>query len=318
MATGVKPAGGTCSLTRPAVHRSAKVVDNRLSGQTRAVLDRLTARIDKGFGDCVAVMARSDVTVPGQPAPSHGLVHVFAHDGKRWLSYTYRAGRSEHTKTYFPISKLPEGWPRPGVREVLQLARHAVPTSFFLADGKEAWGGHLGSASRSYKTVQSMTKNLARYPEIMKAEQSLAGKVWPGLVGRRLAVGDKVELMKDDKHPGQVGLREISFYQVRQDVKRRNETVLWLDPAREDMPVEKTYRSYASDNKTVKNERHTKYLDYSQLPSGQWYPTRWRQTTTYRGADKDVQEYNLQIIPNMKLDDEWFTSPAKPIKKDDF
>ncbi|MCK4625889.1 MAG: hypothetical protein KAV00_11305, partial [Phycisphaerae bacterium] len=57
------------------------------------------------------------------------------------------------------------------------------------------------------------------------------------------------------------------------------------------------------------------------LPNGQWYPTRWRETRSQAPRSKkggkpkiSVQEYNLQIIPGMKLDKEWFTNPAERLK----
>ena len=65
-------------------------------------------------------------------------------------------------------------------------------------------------------------------------------------------------------------------------------------------------------------EASTKYLEYAQLPSGQWYPKRW-QETRLQGIPgkpsappaKSSQEFRLIVVPGMQLDKDWYVNPAE-------
>ena len=93
----------------------------------------------------------------------------------------------------------------------------------------------------------------------------------------------------------------------------------WIDPARDDMLVEKITRELEEDGGTVGEEWRTHYLDYDQLPNGQWYPTKWRWsyvTNDKKGNPKydNTRESHLRIYPDVGVDEDWFTNPAERLK----
>ncbi len=307
-----------------AVPRSAKVVDNRPVEQARTIMDRLEKRIEKGLGDYVAVLTVSNVQSDGTLSNQRGILRLFGSNQGRFVSNQYRVGRPANTedRTFFSLMGMPEGWPKPDVKKVLKRTRNAMPVMFFVMDGRRAWSGFYNTKTHSYVGGDKELPHLDMIP--WKAENVLVGQIWPS-PWRWYGLGTKVELLNDKNHPNQTGLRVRTYSYPTPKTKQLSETTIWLDPARDDMPVEKISRTYEKDNKTVKREYITRYLSYAQLPNGQWYPTRWKTTSgLYRGMGQDrvqnrgrlrsTREYNLQIFPNMKLEGEWFTNPAEKFK----
>ena len=201
----------------------------------------------------------------------------------------------------------------------------AKPIPYFVMDGKQAGVGYYNSG-RGYSTQRFSPQRLAIFPNSLQAEQGVAGQIWPSPQLRMwYGPSAKVELLSDNKHPGQVGLRVKTYSHPTPKSKQLQETILWLDPARDDVPVEKIRRTYEKDNKTVKREYISRYMGYAQLPSGQWYPTQWQVTSGIcqdvsrgqshnRGFVKGTRQYNLRIFPNVKLGEEWFTDPSEKWK----
>ena len=307
-----------------AVPRDAKVVDERPAEQTKALLERLEGRTKRAFGDCVAVMTICDVQLDGKPDPRGGSVRVFAANDKKRLAFDYRAGTvtgAQAPSALFALPAVPAGWPRPKVSELIKELRAISPNHYCLVDDKDGWIGWYDGKSPSHYRSRLLG------PEEKTALLWLAGEIWPSpqLRMRQYGQSAKVEMLGDRKHPEQIGVRIDGRNQDAPDIKQRQETIIWLDRARDDMPVERIYRTYGKDNKTVGREDITHYGSHAQLSNGQWYPTRWRTTSDLhsdmgrgrmgnRGRIRATREYHLQIVPNMKLDDEWFTNPAGKFK----
>ncbi|MCK4626470.1 MAG: hypothetical protein KAV00_14220, partial [Phycisphaerae bacterium] len=249
------------------VPRDAKVIDNR---PVQVVLHRLVEKVEKGFGNHVAVMTRSRVLPGGKLDTDRGRLRIFARNGAKWTSYRYRVGTPPvlpkgwarpNVEEFFSPPVLPKGWPRPNVKEVLKQTHNATAIHYFIMDGRKIWADDIyHSKSKSYQRV--------KFPGSWRANQTVAGQIWPG-------PGVKTKLISDKKRPKQIGLRRKMFLQNPKEPKgvgQRQETILWLDPARDDLPVEKTWRIYGRDSKKVATEVRTTFLEFARLPNGQWYP----------------------------------------------
>ncbi len=285
------------------VPRDAKVVDNRPAQGAQEVTKRLEARIRKGFGDGIAVLTAS---APDKP---RGLLTIFATQGEKMLTLQYRAGTPNKAPggcgSFCSPEGLPEGWPRPGLEEVRRIMDTAKPVQYFVLDGTQAWVGWYNSGEKAYSKQHFPPSHLARFPNSLQAEQGLAGRIWPSPQMRMwFGPQTKVEVLHDAKRDNQIGLCVETMSSPTQNTKQRNMSIFWLDPARDDMPVEKVHKTLSANGKTSKRKDITRYLDYAQLPNGQWYPTRWQ---TVR--DGKSGEYILQIFPGAILSNEWFAQP---------
>ncbi len=305
------------------VPRDAKVIDSRLAQQVKVILDRLDGRAVKGFGDCVGVITVTGVLPDGRLDAKErvGFLHVYATNGDKWLANNYRIGKPRSKRGWpasaFALAAPPKGWPRPDVKSLLRQIRHAATTRYVIINGSQGWMGWSNPRSPPFARLIHPKEKTVRI-----ADEGLGGVIWPNNYRNGWQnPGVKVKAISDKTRGRRlIGLHVERAEQIDQGMGRR-ETILWLDPTRDDMPVEKTRRIYDGKGKTVTTEVRTQYLEFARLPNGQWYPTRWREERSQAPRNKkdgkpriSVQEYNLQIVPGMKLDDEWFTNPAERLE----
>ncbi|MHC4631307.1 MAG: hypothetical protein ACYS9C_08535, partial [Planctomycetota bacterium] len=99
----------------------------------------------------------------------------------------------------------------------------------------------------------------------------------------------------------------------------RMEIIYWIDPARDDMPVETIARMFDKSHESITKERLTRYLNYASIRENQWYPTQWQKTNMDYSDESSktigITEYNLRIFPDMELDDWWFNTFANEMKQ---
>ena len=201
----------------------------------------------------------------------------------------------------------------PEPKTLLAQIQSGASLRYFIMDGDHGWAGWYDETSRSYpsaRLVQAKERSVLISTVCLAAEH-----IWPSRATSSLGGSDvRGQLLQDKEHPKLLGIHvEQSPVATAEVHTNRSEKITWIDPARDDMPVEKTWRLYGRDQKTVSTETRTEYLDYARLPNGQWYPTRWRETTIQtlrkRPPVTSISQYNLQFIPDMHLDDAWFTPP---------
>lgn len=290
------------------VPRTAKVIDNRLAADLKTVMDRLDARVAKGFGDHVALVMSGDRT--------GAFLHVYASQGPKWLAMQYRIGKSPRSRlpdSAYGLLTVPADWPSVKPAELLGQIRQAAPTQYFIMDGDHGWAGWYDINKQSYPDARLIQ---AKERPSLIAQLSVAGEfIWPTRDTRNLLAPQvRGELLRDRDHPGLLGLK-VERPAIAEQKNSRSENTTWFDPARDDMPVEKVWRLYGPDQKTVSIESRTAYLEYGRLANGQWYPTKWREdridSPQGRPATTSSDEYVLQIVPEMVLDSAWFVPPKR-------
>jgi len=95
-------------------------------------------------------------------------------------------------------------------------------------------------------------------------------------------------------------------------LSKRIEQTYWIDPNRDDMPVELLSHDYSEDGKTVELKLLTEYIDYAQLSDCRWYPAYWQMTIEAgKQPRKSCRKFYLIISTDMKLDVLWFKNPEE-------
>ncbi len=307
------PATGPVDIYAFGVPRDARIIDTRPKADAKTVLDRLDARYKKGFGNYVGMITSTALDQDGKPRMDRGNIQLYTQNGDAWFCLRYLVLSPELAKTKhrdMPKMDVPPGWPVPQIETVIQYAEDVLPWGFIVSDGERTWAGTYFPNKKSYVGAGEVKGPARQILPMSKARESLPGEIWPS----RLKLGlfgpnSKVELLTDDDRPGQIGLWVETVSYPTQTSKRRNVKIYWIDPSRDHMPVETIFRTYAKDDRTIEHEIRTQYLDYAQLPNGQRYPARWQVIRSH-----SVTEYHLQIIPDMELDEIWFTSPAQKLE----
>lgn len=262
----------------------------KLSGSSKQILDRLDARI-VGFGDYVAVETQTLVDEDGALDARQSSVQLYAQVGKKNLWCRYLVGDQFHPtsgrRRGAPVMSVPKGWPCPELQDLLHQAKTSVPSEYAVTDGKEFWSN------------------------VTKSPISLAEQIW---WGRKLVrtFGRRPKLITDVNRPDLVGLYVQTSMLTCPTGRQKVEQVLWLDPNRDDGPVETLSRDYSPDGKTIEFECVTKCTDSLQLPDGRWYPHCRTITRNSRSKGKIVtypEKAYLRIFPKMELDSTWFTDP---------
>jgi hypothetical protein len=287
---------------------SLQAAGTKPAADAEAVLDRLDrlAAMDEQLGTYTAVATES-----------------FDYDGKRpdrhYLQLWGRQGRNLFVADYRKTSQgtiagVP-GWPLPKVADVIAAARTVQPDSVLASDGATARFGRK-DRGQSYRWWAVDLKDLN---EPQWVGYTLTGEIWPGRHimdykhGNRIKI--EVQLLTSPDRPGQVGVQvDESGLAIVIMRNSRLQMIWWLDPARNDVPVEKIKRFYGLKGE-LENEEVTKYAEYAQLPNGLWYPTAWETTdSNFSGGDVHVRakvKGCLQFVPGMALDAEWFSDPQE-------
>ncbi len=290
------------------VPTDAVVIDSRPTPQVTALLDRLDSRIgiEEDFGNYLAVMAYSIVKEDGSLHKE--MIQIYARDTDKRLYADYFKEQ---------IAAL-KGWPVPDVDDVLEFVRPLPPRTFLVSDGVHTWRGRYHKPSESYNTVHKITDR-QQYRHMVSLF-SISGRIWPGRFLtddanlRRFSIRHK--LLENDDRPDQIGLN-IQKIPLPPKKTTRTEYIFWLDPSRDDMPVDRIKRVYDL-NGALLRETHRHYISYAQLPNDSWYPTHWELTVSQytNGRIKDTRNevYHLQIFPDVELDPLWFANPADRFK----
>lgn len=276
--------------------------------QLKTVLDRLDDRISQGFGDFTAIKTETPVNKDGSLDKEHSALNLYSQNDSASLWRRYLVGEQflpNGKQRGAPTISVPKGWPDPDIDDILEQVRSKRPSEFYVSNGDQIWPLNMPKASLPKEIWLGREQLLLNEFRAMPILSKLAYKI-------RRKKG-KAKLLEDINRPGLVGLY-AEGYIPRCDSPRRQriEQILWIDPERDDMPVETLSRDYSQDEKTVKLKFLTKYLDYTQLSDSRWYPTRWQMTTeVHNRPDKDCREFHLQLFAEMKLDKSWFTDPDK-------
>ena len=108
----------------------------------------------------------------------------------------------------------------------------------------------------------------------------------------------KLEVLHDPERPGLLVLhRNVTFGKGF-----HSDSITWIDPARDDLPVESLSRSNfgASEPTAQVAIVHTVVLDFGRLKDGRWYPTHWQTGVVHParpGIVDDGSEVWLQFFP---------------------
>lgn len=297
------------------VPRDTKIVDNRIKGDVNELFERLEKRYEKGFGDFVALESEMDVDHPDKP-DREGAVIVYAAQGRKWFRQRFLVGR----KQYGPgqprdVAVEPlDTWPPSDCKVVLDRLRDALPSDFTVSDGKTVWQG--GGASRRDYYSRALEGRMEQTIPFDRAQMSLPGIIWPTRTRMGLSGADaKASLLTDQKKQlGKTGLHVEQYLFNLDTTKQLDVSDFWLDPSRDDMPIECTTVQYEKDGKSIGSSSTTNFLDWKQLPNGQWYPTRWTSDFTMNDSGRSVhskQAFELVMCPGLQLADEWFADPGR-------
>jgi hypothetical protein len=278
------------------VPQSADVIDHRKKSEVVELLRRL--QINRtGWNHYTGLMTRTTLNQDGSYADHGCLLYWLAEKGSTWLSYLYGIGHGEswEQKIWNAAVKNPDCPLEMDIKSTLDTVRRARPIEWMIEDGHNLWSELSGVPLKAIGHIKNSRRPAAR----IWNEQFDHG---PGTV---------IQKIVSDEKPNQVGLH-IEFHRSRGiTCKKRHEMFYWYDPQKQDMPMERISRSYAENDKTVEFDEHTRYLNYSQLPDGRWYPSRW-QTTHY---EKEITramtfEYRLTLSTDIEPEDSWFLPPS--------
>jgi hypothetical protein len=289
----------------------------------KVVSERIASRVERGLGDHVAVLCEETVLDPPQPMRREGRITLYAREGDRAHQTNYLAAPAG---VFMGLLGFPPGWPTPKLDDLLPMLDRVRTTSGYVSgyitDGKDLWqikpkvGPKPTAVFEKIDTSKSIPQN--RVPRI-------ASEIWPqipsGDVSTQMkSIGmtvSKVEAVRDARHVRLIGIRVTREMDLKIEglkFPKWQQTVYWIDPERDDMPVE-TVRRSRPDIKDEEAESVTRiqYESYAALPDGKLYPTKWRseQFRPDLPAKQRVirHAYSLQIFPDTKLDAKWYADP---------
>ncbi|MHC4282523.1 MAG: hypothetical protein ACYSWZ_06095 [Planctomycetota bacterium] len=299
------------------VPESAEVVEGH-PADVEAVLDRFDDRCRKGFGNFVAVLTTSDLA-SGQDRRKKSI-ELFSSKGTNLLYASYLLEKEERAD-WNPSSEMSSvtNWPMPDIDEVIELGRDILPCQLYVSDGSRACRIHYFKAKTGSYQVQEIADK--QKVTSMDSYLSLPYKLWPRHLRQKVSHADyggtvvsELTLLGDAERPQQIGLHNDVI-----DRFNHMEIIYWIDPARDDMPVETIARMFDKSHESITEERHTRYFDYASVRENQWYPTRWQKTnmdySDENSRTSGITEYSLRIFPDMELDDWWFDTFANEMKQ---
>jgi hypothetical protein len=291
------------------VPRNATIVDHRPTGELKDVLDRIDARVNEGFGDCVALMTATPLDSAGKPEPNTGTLTLFAQEGKKWMSHLFLVGESR-VPTYrtgeelAPAIALPAGWPTPQVSPLIEPLSIAIPNDTYVCDGIKAWRVDFKPVAGAVGRLTDVGSDYGCGAHA-KAWFSVPGEIWVG--SERLFTFNPetdVKLKRDAvKRPGLIGILASDRFGSHE---------VWIDPKRDDLPVEYIYTR--NDGPSTTMNAHWRFEAFAQVPGRRWHPTKWTHTITYNSTVTGVIAtrvtlVHLQVEPRLRLDGKWYGNP---------
>ncbi len=298
--------------------KASKVVDSRPAPEAAKVLDRLDRRFHSGFGATyTALLAETDHRE--QWGSRKMFLHLHSEDRDAGIYAIYAFREDDYPDS--PMLGI-QGWPKPTMDHVLELAKTTVPLLCYSGDGKTAWNARFAQTPDVKTVLVEQEQPFEENPP--KLDYLIESHIWQGRDKLFLyGFGPQVDLTTDEKRPGILGLR-LRFGDFSQDESpagsKREEKVFWIDPSRDDVPVEAHIRSerFGGDARHV-IEKHVEYLDYAKLENGPWYPTHWQAVSSSVGGPGQrnityTREFHLQLAPGKALDTTWYGSCQKRLQ----
>ncbi len=299
------------------IPRDAVMVDSHPQppADAEALFDRLATHVwpNEQLGKYVAIQTDTSVASETAPAKPRDLL-IWAHDQDVILYAFYRIA-PERAASLADLA----GWPEPPPDATLSQAFAAEPDIFGICRGVEVSLERYNPQTHKY--VRMKFRHEAQR-DTSAIPFSLSGSLWPGRHALDLKHPDvkiKSELRQDSTRPGLTGLfsEEIwpawasgTFGGEPNVAGYRIELLSWVDPARDDLPVESSRRFTKPDGTLISAMREADFT-FAQLPGGQWYPATW---TTYAAlkSDQGLSEpkpaitHRLRIFPDQALPAAWF------------
>jgi hypothetical protein len=292
------------------VPRDARIVDNRPSEETKQVLQRIEARINKGFGDYVAVLTDSLSRPEGGPDTVRTNVRLLARKGSAGMAQTFAV--LPRKLPNHPGIALPEKWPDISAEELLQLARESTPHSYVAFDNEKV------SAGRFLRGRMDPTYAAAIDRGTAMQLASVAQYIWPNLSAvNRYTPQTQIRLAANDPdRPGLLGI-EVNTLGPSNDFYI-SQTVYWIDPQHDDAMVEMTETTFRGGSMLNRQSAtDTRVTEIGKLPDGRAYPARW--TVSSRRPNPDgfldpylTRECHLVLFADKSYDPSWLpaTQPA--------
>jgi len=312
------------------VPQGVRVMDCRPSPEAKAVLDRLDGRLEKDLGTYVAVMTETDHRK--EWGSRKMFLHLYSRDGARLAYIIYGFREREYPDS--PMFGI-QGWPKPKIADVMALAEKTVPMFYFSTDGKTVWTGTFDEINTKPAHIKEHEQLFKDHPPV--PAYCLPSNLWKGREELFLyGYGPKADTVKDPSRPGVIGLRlrEGDFSEEAKGLQR-TEKVFWIDPARNDVPVETVVdsRKYGKGGVVTRTQFLTNYDQYARLDDGTWYPVHWERKASQeqlspnsKPADSSAvtlshgrqggysREFHLQIVPKMTLSPTWYGNRTTALK----
>ena len=298
------------------VPRDTPVVDHRPQGQLAEVLDRVERRYEKGLGDYVAILSRTNVAAQGEFEDGLGAVHLLARRGEDWLSLVYLLGKKDDATRRIAI-EFPEDWPLPDVDETISRLQTAKPSTYVIIVGGGGWSGTVGSSSGEAQYTTTFSGRDVQVIPWEAARNSLEGHIWPTRT-RFFQFGlrseSRLEPVADPQHAGLVGVRgTYRAPYTGPDTFLDHISTWWIDPQHDDLLKESVVEMTEPDRETIRFRKSVS--KFEKLDDGQWYPREWTEISGNVSdgeiQDKSARQFQLQIFPGKTLDESWFTNPLE-------
>lgn len=298
--------------------RTAKVIDGRPTDSVARVTKRLHDRAVKGYGDAVAVLTHQVVFDAGKGKAHEmtGGTKLFAREGDKLVQASYflvALPPGPNSQQQRAMGRRPVSWPAPDLKDTLTATRDLLPVELMVVNG-DSWPGVAkqdldGFEWRSRTGVAS--QNLYFY--------NVGVLVWPSAEFTMIEIpGTVATLLTDKDRPGLIGVRcegANDFDPTHRLNLPRTRMTFWIDPARDDMPIETVREDRPTTRGGLTYVTRTEFKEHARLPNGRWYPTRWTGNQTSDDGEPDsnrpVNEWRLGIYPGAKLDADWFERPGK-------
>ena len=263
------PVQGPADIYSLDVPRDAKVVDNRLQGDLRELMDQVRKRFDGGFDDHIALVLESEMGDANELEPLR--ITITHQSGQLMRMDTYRAreltGGGGNTPTLYPAIK--NLWPNLTIAGTIAMEDRRFAEQQAVYDGTTLTQRTTNSSGQV--SVQTIPTNLFVMGQF---GDSIASLAWPNtktLMATSVNQQVKCEILpQDSNHPGWVGFRLVKTTEnpsgpSREMAKLSRTESYWFDPARDYILMKSIVRGGG-----MITERTT--LDAAQMPGGKWYP----------------------------------------------
>jgi hypothetical protein len=295
------------------VPRTAKRLDRRINKDLQILLSRLDARALNAFPNTTTLLAQYDVDADGNALTDDGFVTLVASKGKAWLALEYRLLARPTSLFHNAVLKsAPANWPDPDLQTLLPALQSAAPLTLYIFTDTEGWSARYNYTINRLAGLQTQPPKVRN---VMIPSVGFARYLWPNSIRDGLTGPDAhlSLLANDPAHPRLLGLHWTRTGSMGNQ-PYTTDTTWWLDPARDDLPVERT----STTTGALTSSSHITYSDFTQLPDGQWYPAHWRDDRTDRDPTSPKltptsTDFHLRIDPTLQLPDDWFQPPGSPV-----